>query len=223
MTRPDIDAIRAREQALSDLPERIKAILTDKVGRIDHCDDCHAENPPQEPDRCPECGHEGTLISTWGEAQAERYRTGERYDSASRLGNLDVDGDANPDLTVAIEDIAHARTDIPRLLAYVGELERENANQAEALHTLKNVLWVRNVVGTGAEVATLRARLTEITTAAAKVREAREHDRRLTEHLARTGGNPKGFDFRRVVPTDDAESALADTVLRLTDNEGGKP
>jgi protein gp37 len=49
------------------------------IERIDHCNSCRAENSPQVPDRCPECGEHGTLISTWGYAQAERYRSGERY------------------------------------------------------------------------------------------------------------------------------------------------
>lgn len=45
--------------------------------RIDHCTACGTENPPQEEDCCPECG--GSLVSTWGEFQHERYRSGERY------------------------------------------------------------------------------------------------------------------------------------------------
>lgn len=47
--------------------------------RIDHCDSCRAENPPQTDDRCPACGEDGVLISTWGGGQAQRYRSGERY------------------------------------------------------------------------------------------------------------------------------------------------
>jgi hypothetical protein len=52
--------------------------------RIDHCSECGAENPEQGPDLCPECGATGSLISTWGAAQAERYRTGARY--STRIG-----------------------------------------------------------------------------------------------------------------------------------------
>lgn len=58
--------------------------------RIDHCTSCGAENPSQGPDRCPQCGRTNCLISTWGEAQAERYRTGERYDPNSKLGRRDL-------------------------------------------------------------------------------------------------------------------------------------
>lgn len=72
------------------------------IKRIDHCDSCRAENSPQIPDKCPECGEEGTLISTWGHEQAERYRTGERYDRSSAKGRADVDGaDASIDWVVA--------------------------------------------------------------------------------------------------------------------------
>jgi protein gp37 len=61
------------------------------IERIDHCNHCMAEFEPQVDDRCPECGREGTLISTWGEVQAERYRNGERQ--ADRQ-----DGDDGPQL-----------------------------------------------------------------------------------------------------------------------------
>lgn len=47
--------------------------------RIDHCAACDAENPPQDDDVCPECLEPGVLISTWGEFQHSRYRSGERY------------------------------------------------------------------------------------------------------------------------------------------------
>lgn len=47
--------------------------------RIDHCTTCSVENPPQVVDMCPVCGACNSLISTWGEWQAQRYRTGERY------------------------------------------------------------------------------------------------------------------------------------------------
>lgn len=60
---------------------------------IDHCASCCAENSPQEEDLCPECGGSGTLVRTWGEDQAERYRTGERYDPKSELGKRDLAGE----------------------------------------------------------------------------------------------------------------------------------
>ena len=47
--------------------------------RIDHCRSCEAENPPQEEDECPQCGSKYNLISTWGDWQADRFRTGMRY------------------------------------------------------------------------------------------------------------------------------------------------
>jgi predicted RNA-binding Zn-ribbon protein involved in translation (DUF1610 family) len=54
-------------------------VADDPRHRIDFCGSCGAENEPQEEDECPECGSTSSLISTWGEQQAERYRTGERY------------------------------------------------------------------------------------------------------------------------------------------------
>jgi hypothetical protein len=60
--------------------------------RIDHCGACGEEHEPQEEDRCPSCGTIGCLVSTWGWLQAERYRTGERYDETSLSGQMDVSG-----------------------------------------------------------------------------------------------------------------------------------
>lgn len=62
------------------------------IQRIDHCGACRAKNAPQVEDRCPSCSVRGTLISTWGYAEAERYRTGERWDDDNALGRGDVDG-----------------------------------------------------------------------------------------------------------------------------------
>lgn len=55
--------------------------LSPWLKRISHCHDCGAEHPPLEEDRCPWCQREGVLIDTWGEEQAERFRTRERYDN----------------------------------------------------------------------------------------------------------------------------------------------
>ena len=62
------------------------------IERIDHCNECGMESAPHVDDVCPHCHEEGHTISTWGEAQAERYRTGERYDDESALGRADLDG-----------------------------------------------------------------------------------------------------------------------------------
>lgn len=66
--------------------------LSEWIELIDHCNRCEAENPPQVEDRCPKCGVSGTLIGTTGLAQAERYRTGERYDETSAEGRADIGG-----------------------------------------------------------------------------------------------------------------------------------
>lgn len=59
--------------------------------RIDHCGACGAENPEQVEDICPACGSQAGLITTWGNDQAERYRSGERY-SESPAGEEDLKG-----------------------------------------------------------------------------------------------------------------------------------
>jgi protein gp37 len=51
------------------------------LDRIDHCRSCGAEHEAQEEDVCPECKQPGTLVSTWGETQAERLRNGQRYEN----------------------------------------------------------------------------------------------------------------------------------------------
>jgi protein gp37 len=48
------------------------------IARVDHCIACGAEHLPQNPDRCPACAHEGCLISTWGDRQAQLHRDNER-------------------------------------------------------------------------------------------------------------------------------------------------
>ena len=56
--------------------------------QIDHCGACGAEHAAGEvavfengADVCPTCGAENMTISTWGEFQHDRYRTGERYEN----------------------------------------------------------------------------------------------------------------------------------------------
>lgn len=54
------------------------------IERVDHCSGCGGEFEPQGKDLCPTCGNTGPgLITTWGHAQAERYRTGDRYSTSA--------------------------------------------------------------------------------------------------------------------------------------------
>lgn len=75
--------IRARTAAWAWYERRVTLVDRLEVApcyRIDHCGGCGSEHEPQEKDLCPTCGENGPgLITTWGPAQAERYRTGERY------------------------------------------------------------------------------------------------------------------------------------------------
>mgnify|MGYP003521408986 FL=1 len=53
-----------------------------------HCSPC-GESFDGSPELCPSCG-EDTLITTWGDAQAERFLNGDRY--ATAAGAADVAG-----------------------------------------------------------------------------------------------------------------------------------
>jgi protein gp37 len=55
--------------------------LTEWIGAIDHCGSCGAEHPyrTSDEDECPSCRDDNCLITTWGAAEAERLRTGERW------------------------------------------------------------------------------------------------------------------------------------------------
>lgn len=72
---------------------QLRAVPTWPCGTvIDHCTACGTEHDGTPSNAvCPACGQD-TLITTWGSEQAERFRTGERYDDASVLGQRDIDG-----------------------------------------------------------------------------------------------------------------------------------
>lgn len=92
--------------------------------RIDHCDSCDEEFPAQEEDKCPECGATGCLISTWGEAQAERYRSGERYNDANILGRLDIAG-VVPEQLMLMQIVE--LTEYFAILCYLGHYELKDS------------------------------------------------------------------------------------------------
>ena len=78
---PHLLNVPARVRFLSCEPLLGAVDLGRWIERIDHCRNaCGAENSPQTSDRCPECGRDGTLIATWGEAQAAKLRDGTRYE-----------------------------------------------------------------------------------------------------------------------------------------------
>lgn len=83
--------VPARVRFLSMEPLLEAVALGEWIERYDHCSSCATENEPQDEDQCPECGKTGTLISTWGDAQAQRYRSGERHDPDSEAGRRDMD------------------------------------------------------------------------------------------------------------------------------------
>ncbi len=69
--------------------EHADALDLDELTREQsHCSPC-GESFDGSPDLCPSCG-EDTLITTWGDAQAERFLSGDRYTTAE--GRADVAG-----------------------------------------------------------------------------------------------------------------------------------
>lgn len=71
------------------------------IKRIDHCTSCGEENEPQVSDVCPACKSTSGLISTWGDAQAERYREATRDPSkpgedGPQLHQIIVGGESGP-------------------------------------------------------------------------------------------------------------------------------
>lgn len=92
---PHLLAVPAAKRFLSMEPLLGPVDLAEWIECIEHCGNCGGESPRQKDDICPRCGAKNNLISTWGAAEAERYRTGERYDPASEAGRSDIDG-TNP-------------------------------------------------------------------------------------------------------------------------------
>lgn len=75
-------------QRAPELDEYSGALDLDELTREQsHCGSCD-ESFDGSPELCPSCGGD-TLITTWGDAQAERFLSGERYTAA---GRADVDG-----------------------------------------------------------------------------------------------------------------------------------
>ncbi len=92
-----IDDARAAAWAWYDRRLALTSRLDTAPGfRVDHCGDCGAENEPSDRDRCTVCQRRGTIISTWGRAQAERYKSHERYTTAAGQRDQDVGPDIWP-------------------------------------------------------------------------------------------------------------------------------
>lgn len=96
---PKLLAVPARVRWLSIEPLLGPVDLSRWIEQIDHCGFCGVEHEPGQvvvrdsgADVCPSCGTENVTISTWGHEQAERYRTGERYNDESTAGRADIDG-----------------------------------------------------------------------------------------------------------------------------------
>ncbi len=90
------------------------------IARVDHCSRCRSEHTPQGTDHCPECRRDGTLISTWGEQQAERYRSGERYENGGP-----TDGEDGPQLHWVIVGGESGTSARPFELAWARSLVRQ--------------------------------------------------------------------------------------------------
>ena len=72
------------------------------IGRVEHCSSCGSENDATGPDECPTCGAKGSLTTTWGDGQADRYRSGKRDidrmpdDDGPQIGWVIVGGESGP-------------------------------------------------------------------------------------------------------------------------------
>lgn len=91
---PELLAIPARVRVLRCTP-REPLDLSAWIGRVDHCVSCGAENAPQGPDVCPECGQEGTLVATWGDHQHGLYPDFEEPDGPA-IGWVVCEGGDTP-------------------------------------------------------------------------------------------------------------------------------
>ncbi len=87
MTTPRLPGIvRQRAPAWGDYADALD--LDELTREQSHCSPC-GESFDGSPDLCPSCG-EDTLITTWGDAQAERFLSGDRHTTAE--GRADVAG-----------------------------------------------------------------------------------------------------------------------------------
>lgn len=88
---PHLLSVPAGVRFLSMEPLLETVDLSEWIAPTSHCGEC-GEETDGAPALCPSCGQD-SLITTWGDEQGERYRTGERYDRASAAGRADVDGE----------------------------------------------------------------------------------------------------------------------------------
>jgi protein gp37 len=77
---PKLLRVPARIRFLSVEPMLAAVDLSQWLGVLSICKSCEAEHDGHVPGACPSCGVD-SLITTWGEWQAQRLRTGERYDN----------------------------------------------------------------------------------------------------------------------------------------------
>lgn len=76
---PELLRVPAAVRFLSAEPLLGPVDLSRWIAPVDRCNDCEAERAGIGEDHCGECGYDGTIITTWGCAQLERLRSGERY------------------------------------------------------------------------------------------------------------------------------------------------
>lgn len=109
---PHLLQIPARVRFLSCEPLLGPVNLGDWLDVLDHCGACGQEIEGATCDRCPECGAECALTRTWGTAQADRWRTGERYAEDGR--HDDLSGPALHWVITGGESGHHARPSNPQ-------------------------------------------------------------------------------------------------------------
>lgn len=88
---PHLLAVPARVRFLSCEPLLEEVDLSEWIEPQSHCGRCTESLSGIVNDPCPACGI-GDLITTWGRAQAERWKTGERYEDTEQGERDRADG-----------------------------------------------------------------------------------------------------------------------------------
>lgn len=148
---------------------------------IDHCNGCGGEFEPQADDECPVCKPGPGLIRTWGERQAERYRSGERWENGGP-GETEDGPQSSAEVSRLTTDLAAAREALGEANEGRRSCSRELAGARSDVHVLTGLLK---------DAATDNAALT------AQVREAR---RATLQEVYDTWADVSSYDHARMSP-----------------------
>ena len=103
---PELLATPAAVRFLSCEPLLDPVDLAEWLAAMSMCSKCGEEHEGHIPGNCPNCNTDN-LVTVWGEAQAERWRTGERYDPNNSEGVADVRGGSRIDWVIVGGESGH--------------------------------------------------------------------------------------------------------------------